>query len=131
MRLLLDTHIWLWSLLDPSRLGPRTTTLVEDVENEKWLSPISVWETLMLAERGRVVLSPSADEWIRTQLARLPFREAPLNTEVALESRRLRLAHDDPADHFLAATARVYDLALVTADTRLHRLRGVDVVPND
>ena len=130
MRLLLDTHIWLWSLLEPSRLGRRTAAALEDRESELWLSPISVWETLVLAERHRVVLLPDAERWIRDCLARLPFREAPVNTEVALASRALDVASDDPADRFLAATARVYELTLVTADARLRRIPHVSVLPN-
>ncbi len=130
MRLLLDTHIWLWSLLDPSRLGRRTAEALDEPDNELWLSPISVWETLMLAERRRVVLLPDAERWVRDSLERLPFREAPLNTEVAMASRALRIPSDDPADRFLAATARVYEFTLVTADVRLRRIPRVTVLPN-
>ncbi len=130
MKLLLDTHIWLWSLLEPSRLGRRTAAALDDQANELWLSPISIWETLMLAERRRVVLRPDAEQWVRASLERLPFREAPLNSEVAMASRALRMASDDPADRFLAATARVYELTLVTADARLRRIPHVAVLPN-
>ena len=130
MKLLLDTHIWLWSLLEPSRLGRRTAAVLDEPDNELWLSPISVWETLMLAERRRVVLLPDAEQWVRATLERLPFREAPLNTEVAIASRALRVPSDDPADRFLAATARVYELTLVTADARLRKIPHVTVLPN-
>ena len=130
MKLLLDTHIWLWSLLEPSRLGRRTAAALDDPANELWLSPISVWETLMLAERRRVVLQPDAERWIRATLERLPFREAPLNVEVALASRALRIPSDDPADRFLAATARVFELTLVTADLRLRQIPHVTVLAN-
>ena len=130
MKLLLDTHIWLWSLLDPSRLGRRTSAALDDPANECWLSPISVWETMMLAERGRVVLQPDAERWIRTNLERWPFREAALNAEVAIASRTLRIDSDDPADRFIAATARVYDLTLVTADARLRKVPRVAVLAN-
>jgi len=130
VRLLLDTHIWLWSLLEPSRLGRRTALALEDPANQLWLSPISVWETLMLAERKRVVLMPNAVRWVRASLARLPLHEAAVNTEVALASRELATVSDDPADRFLAATASVYELTLVTADTRLRRVPGVTVLPN-
>ncbi|HUP18651.1 MAG TPA: PIN domain-containing protein [Gemmatimonadota bacterium] len=58
-------------------------------------------------------------EWVRDALASSSMREAALNHEVALEGRRVRLPHPDPADRFLAATARVYELTLVTADRRL------------
>jgi PIN domain nuclease of toxin-antitoxin system len=130
VKLLLDTHIWLWGLLEPSRLGRRTATALDDPANELWLSPISVWEALMLAERGRVALVPDAERWVRASLERLPFREAPLNAEVAMVSRALRIPSNDPADRFLAATARVYDLTLVTADARLRRIPHVTVLPN-
>lgn len=103
---------------DQTRLV-RELRALEDPENEAWLSPISVWETLILVERGRLALQPDADTWIRTCLAQSPVTEAPLTREVALESRRIQPAHEDPADRFLAATARVYDLTLVTADERL------------
>lgn len=120
----------MWSLLEPSRLGRRTAAALDDPANELWLSPISVWETLMLAERRRVVLQPDAERWVRACLERLPFREAPLNAEVAMASRALRIPSDDPADRFLAATARVYELTLVTADTGLRRIPHVAVLPN-
>jgi PIN domain nuclease of toxin-antitoxin system len=130
VRFLLDTHIWLWSLLEPSRLGRRTAAALDDPDNELWLSPISVWETLMLAERGRVLLDPDPARWVRANLERLPFREAPLNLEVAIASRAQKVASDDPADRFLAATARVYGLTLVTADVRLRKVPHVAVLPN-
>lgn len=119
MRLLLDTHIWLWSLLAPDKLSPRVATQLRSESNELWLSPISIWETLMLAERGRLELDPDPASWVRQQLARRAFAEAPLTSDVAVESRAIELPHADPADRFLAATARVYGLTLVTADRRL------------
>jgi PIN domain nuclease of toxin-antitoxin system len=130
VRLLLDTHIWVWSLLEPDRLGPRTRAAIEDPECEKWLSPVSVWETLILAERGRLALDPGPEAWVRANLARLPLREAPLTAEVAFASRRLRVDSADPADRFVAASAFVYELTLVTADARLREVPGVDVMPN-
>lgn len=130
MRLLLDTHIWLWSLLDPDQLGREVTRAFETPDVELWLSPISVWEALMLIERGRVKVDRPAPEWMDEALAAVPLREAPLTHRVALESRRLRLPHADPADRFLAATARIYDLTLVTADRHLTRAREFAVLAN-
>jgi len=117
LRLLLDTHIWLWSLQDPKRLGKRVHRELRDPENELWLSPISTWEALTLHEKGRVRLHGDLDEWVAAATA--PFREAPLTHEIAAEARRLPLPQRDPADRFLAATARVLDLTLVTADASL------------
>jgi PIN domain nuclease of toxin-antitoxin system len=121
MKLLLDTHVWLWALLDPARLRRDVVNQLGSTDNEKFLSPVSVWEALLLGSRGRVKLAPDPESWVRTQLGRTPIRQVALDHEIAIQSRRLRLSHEDPADRFIAATARVHDLALVTADDRLLR----------
>jgi PIN domain nuclease of toxin-antitoxin system len=126
VKLLLDTHIWLWSHVEPERLTRRVAAALQHEANELWLSPISVWEFLLLAERGRIRArgDQTPHEWVDTALARVPMHEAPITREVVLRSRSVRLDHEDPADRFLAATADVYDLTLVTADERLLRGRG-------
>jgi PIN domain nuclease of toxin-antitoxin system len=130
LRLLLDTHIWLWSLLDPARLGRKTRAALGSGKSELWLSPISVWETLVLADKGRIELSPTPALWVEQALKAGPLRQATLTHEVALESGRLRLSHQDPADRFLVATAIVYDLKLVTSDKRLLDAKQIPVVAN-
>jgi PIN domain nuclease of toxin-antitoxin system len=119
MKLLLDTHIWLWALLDPERLSPAVREALASRENELWLSPISVWEAHLLAERGRVRVDSAPAEWVERMVQALPRREAALTHDIAVASRQLTLTHEDPADRFLAATARVLGLTLVTADARL------------
>lgn len=130
MRLLLDTHIWLWSFLEPERLTRRIASALEDPENELWLSPISVWEALILAEKGRIRLVPTPERWIRDALREVQMLEAGLNREVALESRSLTIPTQDPADRFIAATARVHELTLVTHDGNLTEIEGVAVLSN-
>lgn len=119
MKLLLDTHIWLWALLEPERLTPPVRAALESPENELWLSPISVWEAIVLAERGRLAVSAAPADWVQEMVRAIPRREAPLTHDIAVASRQLSLAHQDPADRFLAATAQVMGLTLVTADERL------------
>lgn len=130
MRLLLDTHIWLWMLVDPSRLSTPVAEQLCSEHNELWLSPITIWETLLLSEKRRLQLDPDAHTWVHRQLDTGAFREAPITWEIAAESRLLNLEHDDPADRFLAATARVCGLTLVTADQRLLRAPGYAVLGN-
>jgi PIN domain nuclease of toxin-antitoxin system len=128
MKLLLDTHVWLWSQLSPEKLSKSVKAKLTTSSNELWLSPISMWEVVLLTERGRLRLRPSARGWIETFLAKVPVREAPLVRDVALASRDVVMEHDDPADRFLAATASVYELTLVTADERLLRGKGYKVL---
>lgn len=129
VKLLLDTHVWLWALLEPERLAPKVRDLLTAPDTELWLSPISVWEALLLAERGRIQVQDSPSIWVDQLLQRLPRREAPLTSEVAFVSRVVSLHHQDPADRFLAATAKVFRLTLVTADERLLQGGGFDVMP--
>ena len=130
MKLLLDTHIWLWALLDPDRLSASVRAALSSSENELWLSPISVWEATLLAERGRVRVASDAQTWVRQLLDSMPWREATVTNDVAIMSRQLTLSHQDPADRFLAATARVMGLTLVTADERLLGSTEYDVMAN-
>jgi PIN domain nuclease of toxin-antitoxin system len=129
LRLLLDTHIFLWALLEPERLGAAVAAVLTDAGNQLWLSPVSIWEVLVLADKGRVLLEPDPIAWVRRALRAAPLREAPLTHEVAIRSRQVELPHADPADRFLVATAQVYELTLVTADRRLLGLRGVGLLP--
>ncbi|MGH9580511.1 MAG: type II toxin-antitoxin system VapC family toxin [Terriglobales bacterium] len=128
MKLLLDTHIWLWSLAQPSRLGRRVRRELADRGNELWLSPVSAWEALLLHARGRIRLHGEMSEWLARATAHL--REAPLTHEIVLAAHLLPLPHPDPADRFLAATAQVLELTLVTADDRLLGLGEVATLAN-
>lgn len=129
-RLLLDTHIWLWSISESERLSSRVAQAIESEENELWLSPISVWELIMLRQKGRVASAEDFDQLIPRVFQTLPVREAPLTFQVAREMSRLKLPHRDPADHFLVATAIVFDLMLVTADENLMKVPGLSVLAN-
>ena len=87
MRLLLDTHIWLWSVFEPSRLADGVAKELETDTNELWLSPISTWETLVLMEKGRIAVTDDAYSTVDAMLRAGPFREAALTHAVAAESR--------------------------------------------
>jgi PIN domain nuclease of toxin-antitoxin system len=125
MNLLLDTHIWLWSLLDPDRLTARVAAALTADDTRLWLSPLSVWEALLLIERKRVVVDGPGERWVRDALERAPVEEAPVTREVAFASRALKTRHRDPVDRFLVASAQVFDLTLVTADVHLMTLKSV------
>jgi PIN domain nuclease of toxin-antitoxin system len=130
MKLLLDTHIFLWSLLEPNRLTQRVASELENPANEICISPITTWEVLVLAEKGRIFLDPDPVTWIRKVYMAIPFKEAPLNHEVAIQSRLINLPDRDPGDRFLVATARVYAMTLITADERLLRSQACLTLPN-
>jgi PIN domain nuclease of toxin-antitoxin system len=119
MRILIDTHIWLWYLAGSPELPPYFKDLLVTSRHEIWLSPISLWEVLVLAEKGRIRLNDPPDAFIEKALQLWPVKEAPLDFRIARKSHEIKLPHQDPADRFIAATAIVYDLRLMTVDKRL------------
>jgi PIN domain nuclease of toxin-antitoxin system len=128
LRLLLDTHIWLWSLAEPKRLSRRLQHELRDQNNELWLSPVSTWEALLLHAKGRIRLQGNVRDWVTRATSHM--REAPLTHEIVAAAQELPLPHQDPADRFLAATADVLGLILVTADRRLLGLGKIATLAN-
>jgi PIN domain nuclease of toxin-antitoxin system len=130
MKLLLDTHIWLWSAVEPHKLTFRVSKALADTNNELWLSSISVWELTLLCRKKRFRTLPDISTWVRATMQQLNLTEAPLTTEVSLAIPSITFTHDDPADHFLAATAKVFALTLVTSDEHLINVPGIHVLAN-
>ena len=128
MKLLLDTHIWLWYLLGNENLSENLRQIMELPDTELWLSPISIWETLILAEKERITFNTKPITWIERYLRSLDFKEARLTYEIAILSRKLKFSHQDPADRFLAASAISLDLTLATVDRRLTELSWLDTI---
>lgn len=130
LKLLLDTHIWIWSLLEPVRLRRRVRAQIENDVNELWLSPLSVWEYLMLCREGRLTPQGGPESWLAQAMAAKPFTEAALTFDVALATAHIQVASRDPVDRFLVATARCLDLVLVTADRRIIGTKDCSILPN-
>jgi PIN domain nuclease of toxin-antitoxin system len=129
MTLLLDTHVWVWRLLEPERLSARAAKVLASSEHAVHLSPISVWETLVLVRRKRLRLEPDPPAWVRQALRRSPVTMAPVTHDVAIRSEALHgFKSLDPADRLLVATAIEHDFVLVTADEAMRRYKGVETL---
>ena len=131
MNLLLDTHILIWMFLSTQKLSPRVAAALVAPENELWISPITIWEILILTEKRRLALLPDPYTWLNAVFQNFPLSEAPLTIQVAFQSRMLKLVHQDPADRFLAATACTYNLVLITADRFLVDVPGLNTLFNE
>lgn len=128
MRILLDTHIFLWAITSDSRLSPAQRDLFLDHASDLFLSAASVWEMLIKTGLGRLPIpTPSADYIVRqmekNRIALLPIRVAHL---AELES--LPPLHRDPFDRILVAQARAEKMPLLSADAGL-RQYPVDILP--
>lgn len=121
--LLLDTHVWIWTLNgDERRLGRRTRSLLSKGEAGGTIrvSPISVFEIVALHALGRLRLARTPERWIEEALDRSGLRIAELSVDVAADAGAIsREALRDPIDRLLVATARRLDARLITADSRI------------
>ena len=130
MRYLLDTHTWIWAILGHTRLSVAVRRALTTVEHEPvGLAAISLKEAAWLLARDRVIVTKPGVSWSRwlREAASAPSLEIlPLTVEIAIESERFpRAFPSDPADRLIAATARVHDLTLVTADAALRGQQGL------
>jgi PIN domain nuclease of toxin-antitoxin system len=130
MKLLLDTHIWIWALHSPEKLGRKIQRELQKTSNELYLSPVSIWEAHHLVQRKRVRIKQGFPQWLDDVMAKVPLREAPFTFAVAAGASRIELPQSDLGDVFLAATASVYDLTLVTADSQLLDCNWLKTLPN-
>lgn len=119
--ILLDTHVWVW-WVNGSPMGSKDMLHIiqEHQEDGLGVSIISCWEVAKLVERGRLKLTMPVERWIEQALAYPGIELLDLTTRIAVESTQLPGEfHRDPADQILVATARVYDISLLTADSKL------------
>ena len=128
MRLLLDTHVWLWWLTGQASLSGRERDSLDlaAARQELCVSAISLWEAQMLHAKQRIQLPLPFAEWLRRAAAPSIVRVLPLDAEVviALDTLPARF-HGDPADRIIVATARAHRLSLATHDERIRRSRTV------
>lgn len=121
--LLLDTHVWLWSVNgDARRVGRRTRRLLSRAESQEAIriSPVSLFELMALHTLGRVRLARSPEQWIGEALDSAGVRVAELSPAMAIDAGRIpRESLSDPLDRILVATARHLEATLLTSDARI------------
>ena len=120
MRILIDTHVWLWSQEAQERFGPEARSTILNEDNSLFISSVSSLEIARLAWGGRLTLAGQLRTWVSETLQALHAEAIPVTHEIALAAYDLPGDfHRDPADRILVATAMVHDLTLMTADDRI------------
>jgi len=119
--LLLDSHVWLWTVSGEAALGRKTKAAIQDraERNAVAISGISFWELAIKSAKGKLQLLPDVREWLRAA-SRVPgLGVIDVDRELMLRATTLDWAHGDPADRVLVATAILHDLELATADAMI------------
>jgi len=127
MRILLDTHAFLWWIADSLRMSSRARELIVDRRNDLFLSAASAWEIAIKADLGRIVLPAPIDRFLVEQLRMNRIESLPIQFVHALHVHALPPVHRDPFDRMLVAQAQVEKLSILTADEQIEAYE-VDVL---
>jgi len=116
LRVLLDTHVFLWLHTDPERLGPRLQ-LLEDPAHERLVSTVVPWEIAIKAQLGLLDLPEPVEVYVPARMSAIKARSVPVEQMHALAVASLPPIHRDPFDRMLVAQARQLGVPIMTADS--------------
>lgn len=121
MRILLDTHVFLWWITEDARLPKHVSTLMTTIEHQLFLSAASAWEIAVKIRVGKLQLPADLDSFVIEQLMTNAITPLPVQLHHALHVATLPLLHRDPFDRMLVAQSLVEDIPILTGDTQITR----------
>jgi PIN domain nuclease of toxin-antitoxin system len=120
VRLLVDTHCWLWLNENPERIAEATRRKLESLDNELLLSAASAWEIAIKAAVGKLRLPERVDAYVPSRMRLTGTQSLSILTAHALRVAELPPHHRDPFDRLLVAQAQLEGIPIVTADPQFH-----------
>jgi PIN domain nuclease of toxin-antitoxin system len=121
VRAILDTHAFLWWVLDVPRLSTDARSILEDGANDLLFSTASAYELTIKAQSGRLTLPEPADSYVPSRLHANAFQPIAIELAHALRAGMLPAIHRDPFDRMLVAQAQIEGLPILTADPAISR----------
>jgi len=123
MRLILDTHVFLWWIVDSPQLSSRVRDVMRNPANELFLSVASAWEIAIKVNLGRLRLPDRPDRFIPGQLMKNVIEPLPVEMGHALYVSRLPAIHRDPFDRIIIAQSILEKMPVVTRDTDIAKYK--------
>ncbi|MFZ1771706.1 MAG: type II toxin-antitoxin system VapC family toxin [Caldilinea sp.] len=127
MKVMLDTHSFLWWNADDSQLSAAARQVIAAGSNEIYLSACCAWEIAIKAAKGRLLLPEAADDYVKQRLEHYGFRVLPIELSHVLQIYKLPPLHHDPFDRLLVAQSQVEKLPLISGDSEIARY-AVDII---
>jgi PIN domain nuclease of toxin-antitoxin system len=121
MKILLDTHIFLWYISADKRLSDDRRASIQDLNNEVYLSVVSVWEAIVKYQLGKLPLPQPPEIYLPTQRVRHKISSLTLDEASVAYPSQLPSIHRDPFDRMLICQANVQGLSLMTDDGIIHK----------
>ena len=121
MNVLLDTHAFLWAVTGDRRLSSPARALIEDGENQVFLSAVSMWEIVLKAKAGKLHVEGSVAKVLEEQMRQARISPLAIQPAHVLRVAALPPIHKDPFDRLLVAQAQAENLALVSGDPEIRR----------
>ncbi len=128
MRLLLDTHIFLWYIQDDSRLAAAWDQIIGDPRNQVFLSVVSIWEIIIKYQIGKLPLPEVPEIYLPRLRMQHQMTSLPVGEDSVSGVAQLPLLHNDPFDRLLIAQAMQHNLTLVTVDAAIRAYPMVSVL---
>lgn len=116
MRYLLDTVVWLWSLWEPERISRKAHEVMNDLDQEIFLSAVTAWEVAIKSSVGKLTLPEAPTSYVPRRMIEQGLRPLQVSHEHALAVFNLPQHHGDPFDRLLIAQARIEDMVLISSD---------------
>lgn len=128
MKLLMDTHCWLWWFSQPELLSEEAIACIVDEANEVWFSVASVWEMGIKVAIGKLPLPEPLDSYISSRMVQLGARSLDISVNHAIQAAALPLHHRDPFDRLLIAQAQIENMTIVTADNMFSQYQDISIL---
>ncbi len=119
MRLLLDSHTFLWFAAGDVRLSDNVRRLIEDTDNERFLSAASIWEIGIKSSTGKLILAEPIERLLPQEMRRNRIDLLPITLDHVIRVSQLPYHHRDPFDRMLAAQSLVEGMPLLSVDAML------------
>ena len=120
MKLLLDTHVFLWYIAGDAQLPAKMVSAIKNTRNDVYLSVVSLWEIIIKHRLGRLPLPENPDVYIPRQRERHLIASLPIDEASVMHLARLPAHHRDPFDRMLICQAIEHDLVLLSVDSAIH-----------
>ena len=116
MKILLDTHAFLWWNMDSPQLSQKAKEMIASSKTEVFISAASTWEIAIKCQKGKLILPEVPEKYVISRISYYGFEPLPIHISHTLKTFNLPVIHSDPFDRILIAQCELENMSIVSAD---------------